>query len=151
MLIPASHKASLPHPQIIGRTEALAKPGATADNVPGAAHTDEVTAAVEMFMEAGDALLFSDATVSGPALLPLRARARWLELRKTGAVCWFAVRCAAVPPLGVSQRPRALLQQAPDQAPEPEPAGALGRVAVELAPVQQKRQKLQQPHAVNLS
>ena len=72
MLIPASHKASLPHPQIIGRTEALAKPGATADNVPGAAHTDEVTAAVEMFMEAGDALLFSDATVSGPALLPLR-------------------------------------------------------------------------------
>ena len=67
MLIPGSHKSGLPHPQIIGRTAALAQPGATADNVPGAAHTDEVTGAVEMFMRAGDALLFTDATAHGSA------------------------------------------------------------------------------------
>ena len=101
MLIPASHKASLPHPQIIGRTEALAKPGATADNVPGAAHTDEVTAAVEMFMEAGDALLFSDATVSGPALLPLRPLSRLFRMSKSCVLTAFCgVRRRTAPPSG---------------------------------------------------
>lgn len=55
MVIPGSHKAHFPHPQF---EKHRMQPGASVDEVEGA---------VELFMEAGDALLFVDAMSHGSA------------------------------------------------------------------------------------